>query len=63
MHPNEPQKSLKKNGLAIAAILFLFSMCFGFELRAQSSVVRYIDSDVGFALVDQVGTDIKDGDR
>ncbi|RYZ58203.1 MAG: hypothetical protein EOP07_07700, partial [Proteobacteria bacterium] len=63
MDPIELQKTIRMNGFAVAAILFLLSLCFSFELKAQSSVVRYIDSDVGFALVDQVGTDIKDGDR
>jgi hypothetical protein len=48
---------------AVAAILMLMSLCLSRELNAQSSVIRYIDTDAGFVLVDQVGPDVKDGDR
>ncbi|MBC7531502.1 MAG: hypothetical protein H7318_07980 [Oligoflexus sp.] len=45
-----------------ATLAILLSFAFSAPLKAEPSVVRYIDDEAGFVLVDQVGSDIKDGD-
>lgn len=53
--------TVKTLGIALIAMALVFA--FSATLKAEPSTVRYLDETAGFVLLDQIASDVKDGDR